>query len=87
MTPTMTLKELGDIMHRADRYILDNGTDQLNIRTEDINNDLLALCHGFKWHGGEVYVAQTFDLRTVCFDLSEYNWAYAFFAYAMTVLK
>lgn len=82
----MTKTELAQILHRAERFTLDNGTDELSIRTEDITRELLALANGYKYHGGNVYILQTLNLRAITFDCSERNEALWFASWAMPLV-
>ena len=84
---TLTRQDIANILHHADRFTLANGTDELYIRRDDITNDFLALVNGYKSIGGDVYVTQTFDLRSVCFDMSERNTAIDFMSWVLTVVK
>lgn len=74
----MTRKQLADIMSRAEMF-----RDELNVQREDISNEFLALANGFKWAGGNVYITQTYDLRSVCFDCENRNEGYLFFTWAI----
>lgn len=79
----MTKIELANIMNNAEHIQLSNGTDEIIIRKEDISNEFLALANGFNSIGGGVNILQTYDLRSVVFDISEYPNHYAFYAWAM----
>ena len=74
----MTRKQLADIMSRAEMF-----RDELNVQREDISNEFLALANGFKSIGGNVYIKQTYDLISVCFDCENRNEGYLFFTWAI----
>lgn len=76
---------VANALANAERFTLDNGTDELYIRKEDITRELLAIANGYKSRGGSIYIEQTHDLLGISFDLSERCTHYDFTAYAMTL--
>lgn len=78
----MTISKLAEIMARTELI-----RGEYNVQREDIDNDFLSLANGYKACGGDVYITQTYDLRSVRFNAEERNETYWFFSWAMSVIN